>query len=673
MYLRIMQTMPPSAWLLLDEDASLGGLAAVSELVYLVGERCGSLYEFQDVRRVAAEVLGRLPPRYVLASIGGPIKTASEKSKLQVVHSISDSLDEFFYGKAPSSTSTNAATDSIDIQLLPSIQRAKILIFALCHSLASHGVELPRLATLDERRSSHEDEAFQFWIEHTIARILTVLLIPCRVSKLNSDTSSSGSSEEELFKLQRGCIDALSFAVEVPFVGGDLNEAIASEQAYRSTPSKQAASRPLIQELSSTSPLLQPIKSLKLATSSPMEFPVHQRLTSLHSVGPALRTYLSTGQLPSALHSLVATVVARSRGPKFLDLPLPLSEDGSSFIRSGMRVELVDLVARPAMNGLQGTVVRTATGNEGAIERFAVRLDDDGATNKKRASSMLNIKGSNLKVIKTPADSMSLSNGARALRIVAANTLIAAFQRTDSVATLPTLLRASLPCLLATARSSRGAPSDDASSDAVRAAALQALFVAVYRLPYEAAYRAHDSPCKKLVLDTLFVADSLAASLSALPALASEHAEPVIRETTKEAGVVESRNEVHALEVEEAGLKLLMALAAKVPHLFDRTSALHGASQNHLSSRDALVQAVTLPNTCSGVLGSEGIVGAEDKAAAEKGGRLRFPGIDGPEVLAQAQASVAAVLARHETKKECGNAAVVKQLAMQLLVVLGVN
>ena len=689
--LLLLKTVPTSAWMNLDSewrardqhgrspavavdssaDSETCGcldMSPVSALAALLAERCTALYEFPDVCRVAAECLGRLPPRVALASIGAPFPATASAD----VSSVASALDDFLLGRpvidAASSTSPGTAAA---LELLPAVQRSKALVYALCHALANHSDHLARLA---ETTGGDDGGGESVWWENTTARLFAALLVPCGRP---SDARDTGSDDDELFKLQRGCIDALSFTLEVPF-------AKLAEQKGEDDHLTVGATRRLIEELrddGASGPA--PLPDLS-ADSSGMP---------LHSARAMLRRLMSTGVLPPSLHSRIASIVSASSAkgcfpPAFLSFPTETALSARAAIEPsklgklvpGARVQLRGLVGRPELNGLMGTVTgpvnNGSTPNSskvsGSVEerRYSVRIDKMREKGLKAGSS-LNVKSSNLRVVGAEEDQgravfdEAATAGLRGLRIIAANAHIATMQRCDPRIILPLVIRDALPDLLAAARCqplSRVA--GPGASNSLRAAALQALFVGTFRLAYGQPDAKDELPqppaTVKLLHSTAFVADTLAAALAAFPSSSLLSTDTLIRELKADESVQPDTAFGNGEEVEIAALKVLMALTAKIPGLFKAASPQGlGGGGVSLGGRSAsLMKVVSLPPRATGILG--GADGGSDSAAAAPDG---YPNLDGPSVLVAIRSTVAAVASG---RAGCGSKAVT-QLAVQLL------
>jgi hypothetical protein len=247
--------------------------------------------------------------------------------------------------------------------------------------------------------------------------------------------------------------------------------------------------------------------------------------------------------------------------------------------------------------------------------------------------------------------------------------VISAFQRADPARVLPRLLHAALPALLAAAKSpSAGRPDGGADrgwSATLRAAALQGLFVGTFRLPFPATSlpaTGHLSSssngsvacpplARALVSRSAFVASVLATALAALapPPLVAPLAAPAPTPGAAAAAQAAAAP-APSSAVECAALKLLMALVARAPGLFDAAPARGSGGPSA-----ALVRAVTLPSPSS-------LLAPRGQAAAAS---VEYPGVDGPRALAQCRAAVRACAVRCQDPTA-------RQLAAQLTEALAV-
>jgi hypothetical protein len=639
------------------------------------------MYEFPDVRRVAAEGLGRLPPRVALACMGAPFPAVASKD----VRSFAVALDDFLLGRSVVDREAVVSGSEPAVELLPAVQRSKALVYALCHAMVNHSDDLASSRTANSSAitslsagegGNAEDNAA--WWTNAMARLFATLLVPCE----RPGEASGDGDDDELFKLQRGCIDALSFLLDVPFAKFEADHG---------------------HDLPLTPRLIEELPETGDATGGPAAVQGQDagNTYAAASLGPArdvLRKLMSTGVLPSPLHAAIASITSapRRRGcvaPPFMSFPeMPCMDEAAAAasvnvpnasqpLAPGTRVELRGLQSRPDLNGVAGVVTCLAPEpSTVGVERldpalgarYGVRLDK-APGEKTRAA--LNVKRSNLVVLSSSvlregaakSDGTS-APGIRALRIIAANAHIAAMQRCDPRNTLPLVLRDSFPSLLATARghTREGSTALPGASGALRAAALQALFVGAYRLTYGPPDAS--AACQELVHATPFVADTLAAALAALaPAPATP--ETLIREVKTMASAPDLPGATPAQDdgVEMAALKVLMALAAKVPNLFAATPFQAG-DRASLGGRSAsLVKAMTLPAS-AGVLGTTSLSEGAAEGAGAGAAVKEFPRLDGPSALASLRSTVGGLASG---RSGTGSAAV-RRLAAQLLGAVGV-
>jgi len=179
------------------------------------------------VRRLAAEVLGRLPPCFLAPTLARALTTVLG---LLTTTSLMDLLDCTISTSGPPTNKQEFAFEPV-----PVAAQAKAAVFASCHAIAAHGSQLPFLAILtiasaedavpkEEEEETEKGEGNQGvgpalraekWMAQIVAHLLAVLLLP---EKRPQDASFDAETQPtELSKLQRGCIDALSFFFQVPF------------------------------------------------------------------------------------------------------------------------------------------------------------------------------------------------------------------------------------------------------------------------------------------------------------------------------------------------------------------------------------------------------------------------------------------------------------------------
>ena len=258
----------------------------------------------------------------------------------------------------------------------------------------------------------------------TVARLLEVLLLADDRSGASSGAAVDAS---ELFKLQRGGIDALSFVLEVPFA--EIAEADAETDAEHGPPFLDGAAareaplpRPRIQEL--------PDKpSPSQAAGAPLTLPPSRcgsrsdklsggdssgsrgnRGCAVALAGQWVLALLASGQLPPLVRNALATQTPK---PK----PIPPG------FHAGARVLVQGLRAKPFINGSRGTVVGVLP-KQG---RCAVRLDAaqafivDAAVSAAAAAPAASSLAPAADAPAVPAAAVLPASSLRALRICAAN------------------------------------------------------------------------------------------------------------------------------------------------------------------------------------------------------------------------------------------------------------
>jgi len=737
------------------------------------------------VRRLAAEVLGRLPPCFLAPTLANALLSTL---------GIPSTLIETFDSTTPSSAAT---MKEIDYEPVPVASQAKAVVFALCHAIAAHGSQLPFLATFNtatEDAASNEAEEIavkenekqllrldvraERWMAQIVAHLFAVLLLPDRGHARNTQQQPS-----ELSKLQRGCIDALSFFFQVPFAEAaetenerkGESEGTVENDSIHSGP--KSLKNPLIEEIPDKLPLPEgrvsppsqvidtkvppPAPPVKLPSSSQAAYADNKRAYDAtprrdddtsrsgrqeHSAlmvaaGDWIATLLSTGELPPIVLKTLSAVTQNQKKNA-----LPQNVD----FYDGARVMLHSLVAKPELNESMGTVVVEASGNKKSKlndhSRCAVRLDS--------TSRMLSLAKNHLTLLESSGNVASSSitsagnvadagaaadddatnvsalpdSSLRALRICAANAvryinfheiqywfahifssklkilyylillltslftavavkqLISAFQRADPALILPRLLKAALPALLKVAQS-KEAPSKsidkkkhmgDGMSSTLRAASFQGLFVGIFRLPFPS-YNSGSSDgrssvvacpplARSLLLHTPCVVSLLNAALSAIepPPLVSaisEASDPL--ETSPNASknhFVDKESSLSSTEVTCSALKLLMALVARAPRLFEPT-AIDNRNNSGTQRSESLVRAVTLPSLpASSLLNSSS--SPSDQAHAEEIFFAGYPELNGPQMLMKCRAAVRQCAMRWHDP-------LVKQLAAQILEAIG--
>jgi len=290
------------------------------------------------------------------------------------------------------------------------------------------------------------------------------------------------------------------------------------------------------------------------------------------------------------------------------------------------------------------------------------------------AANLVMIPSRERKHSRPPSTSLPLV--LRSLRIVAVNVLIAAFQRADAATVLPLLLSASMSALfdsifssialgsrkdLSKEESSGGGDEDCGIGNSLTfvAACLQALFVALYRLPYPQLDTSDTVPhtpypfsCEQLVWDTTVVARSLSAALA----------------------TVQQPHRVASDECCLAALKLLMALVAKVPALFSSPQQQQQQSQQPgvtlplgeptSSTLSSSVRAVAMLIPQAGVADGMG----ESFLSSPRARTFRgYPEVNGPAAMEAVRKSVESLVSSdaHTRSPDVIN------LATQLLKALG--
>lgn len=184
----------------------------VEALVGALNERSWRLYEFDEVRRVANEILGRLP-----VSLGFP--------RIEKV------LVSYLSGGESSSSSSSPET-----QHLPDVFKAKGAMLALCHSIATQAQQLSASNACSDCACSALVAALRL--------LFCILLRPA---------PTEGGQPSELYNLQRGAVDALSFVVEAAMASTAMHESAAHAPFH--VLGKRSA--PLIEDLTVPVPSLQ--------------------------------------------------------------------------------------------------------------------------------------------------------------------------------------------------------------------------------------------------------------------------------------------------------------------------------------------------------------------------------------------------------------------------------
>ena len=348
---------------------------------------------------------------------------------------------------------------------VPVASQAKAAVFALCHAIAAHGSQLPFFATLtiasaeDAVPKEEEEETekgkgnqgvrpalrAEKWMAQIIAHLLAVLLLP---EKRPQDAFLDAETQPtELIKLQRGCIDALSFFFQVPFAEAAEDEIDTNGEGeaegtgtYDDIPSgPKPLNKPLIEELPDKVPHSgdqAPPSSQVVDTALPLPAPpsrithaseapnVTTKETSVNAtyrrddddddattrkrrdncalmaaVGDWIIALLSSGELPLMVFNTLLVITRSHQG---------IVSSSTTEFCEGARVKLHGLVAKPELNGLMGTVVVEASGKKAQHRdnsRCAVRLDP---TSKSTTSArLLSLAKGNLALLEPNATALS--------------------------------------------------------------------------------------------------------------------------------------------------------------------------------------------------------------------------------------------------------------------------
>ena len=219
-------------------------------------------------------------------------------------------------------------------------------------------------------------------------------------------------------------------------------------------------------------------------------------------------------------------------------------------------------------------------------------------------------------------------------------------------------------------------------SSTLRAASFQGLFVGIFRLPFPSYNGRSNSDgssssicpplARSLLLHTPCVASLFNAALSAVeppPLVSPISSEPLTpHETTPNAG-----SKIHSddaslwssAEVMCSALKLLMALVARAPRLFEPTARSSSSNGNKgIQRSQSLVRAVTLPSShASNFMNSSPSKQAHVASSSTSEDDVFFPwypDLNGPNALIQCRRSVKQCAMRWQDP-------LVKKLAAQIL------
>ena len=489
-----------------DEEEAYSRLE-LATVVDLVSERAfGSVFEYDQVRKVASEVLGRLPPSLALPLIRAKLRDFSVAT-----HGGGGSDADGGGGGG------NGDASRDEDGRLPPVLAAKSAVYAVCHAVVCHA---PSLEPPTVR-----------WL---VAELLTPLLL---------STDPSG----EVYKLQHGCIDALSFMVQVPYLllqrrhfqaadgdgggggeGGGGGGIVGGGGLSRS-------GGPLIVEIESTD------------SNGPTE------------LGP------SRGE-PGETDTVVgARNERRRRGKVVVTGALTPHDDGTADADAGDTDGGVDQKAGGW--GLSDVMWVVAC----MVAHGAVPHDLAAALSKRvsQASEEMDSTASNppqqqlQQQLEWSTEDLLAGRGqGRTLRLCAINALIAAAQRVP-VELLPEMLSDLGPLLLVTAAPAKpkatetkegGVPGKESAPHELnlRAAALQALFVAIFR-------------SEALLANELSGGDG---GFGSGPRL--------LNFVTDVFGVALAALRDVAAAVRLNGLKVIMALTTKVPDIFNRLPDAEG-------------------------------------------------------------------------------------------------
>lgn len=218
----------------------------------------------------------------------------------------------------------------------------------------------------------------------------------------------------------------------------------------------------------------------------------------------------------------------------------------------------------------------------------------------------------------------------------------------------------------------------DGMSSTLRAASFQGLFVGIFRLPFPSYNSTSSSDgsssvacpllARSLLLHTPCVAFLLNTALSAIepPPLVSAISEPSdpleTSPNASEGHVDDKESLLSSTEVTCSALKLLMALVARAPRLFEPTSIDNRKNSSTQRMSESIVRAVTLPSSpASSLLNSSS---SPDQAHPEEVFFAGYPELNGPQMLMQCRVAMKQCAMRWQDP-------FVKQLAAQILEAIG--
>jgi hypothetical protein len=303
-----LKTVPCRSWAELRCSGSAATQAQqqqqlTDELVCTLQRKVLSPLEFQEVKRLASELLGRLPHTESLV----------EDALLSVLTDRKRALDP---AAAAEATENDACVAPEEV--------AKAYVFSLCHMIATrdkHAFEAGAAPVPHALESLVAAAGLQTrWADRIVSYLLGILLLPSDAHRVDS----------ELYKLQRGCIDALSFMVEAEVAGdgGVVNDKVVDSSnsiAAAMTPHTLRPQPRLIVEIDTTTPAAVP------TARSPDDSVMH-----------SLILIIRTARLPERHHAFLSAVLPAIRPPSVRAAPdLQLLRDQSdSAVRDALEEAL---------------------------------------------------------------------------------------------------------------------------------------------------------------------------------------------------------------------------------------------------------------------------------------------------------------------------------------------